>query len=180
MRDRNEPSELDHDAPYNEKDGECDCELCQSEGGEMTLTPEQIDLLKRLQPFFKEKMGEWQLGDNFYSGDATAIVVNIKATGAWDKEERLYSRYYDEHNFLASDSMSYANKHFLRIPKAIDWQNPERGLWGMIDWGKQHGEIMPDGDVWIFSIPYFEHHQPKFKADPFTALLKALAEQEEV
>ena len=30
MRDRNEPSELDHDAPYNEKDG-CDCELCQRE-----------------------------------------------------------------------------------------------------------------------------------------------------
>ena len=26
-----EPSEMDHDAPYNEKDGECDCYHCQRE-----------------------------------------------------------------------------------------------------------------------------------------------------
>ena len=31
MTDRNEPSEYDCGAPYNEKDGECDCELCQRE-----------------------------------------------------------------------------------------------------------------------------------------------------
>ena len=31
MTDRNEPSEMDHDAPYNEKDGECDCYHCQRE-----------------------------------------------------------------------------------------------------------------------------------------------------
>lgn len=30
MRDPNEPSILDHDAPYNEgEDGECDCYHCQ-------------------------------------------------------------------------------------------------------------------------------------------------------
>lgn len=30
MRDPNEPSILDHDAPYNEgEDGECDCYYCQ-------------------------------------------------------------------------------------------------------------------------------------------------------
>ena len=143
----------------------------------MTLTPEQIDLLKRLQPFFKEKMGEWQLGDNFYSGDATAIVVNIKATGARDKEERLYSRYYDEYDFLASDSMSYANKHFLRIPKAIDWQHPERGLWGMVYWNNwKIGHNFIPGYLAVISI-----QKPlKIHSDPFTTLLKALAEQEEV
>ena len=31
MTDRNEPSEMDCGAPYNEKDGECDCYHCQRE-----------------------------------------------------------------------------------------------------------------------------------------------------
>ena len=31
MTDRNEPSELYHDAPYNDGEDGCDCELCQRE-----------------------------------------------------------------------------------------------------------------------------------------------------
>jgi hypothetical protein len=63
----------------------------------------------------------------------------------------------------------------LRIPKPIDWQNPERGLWGMIKKGvnKQIEETDAYCFVWIDSV-CFE------ATDPFTALLMALCVQEGV
>lgn len=135
----------------------------------MTLTPEQIDLLNRLQPFFRKKMGKAQRGDEY----AFEVLPDDWRTEFHNEMDNFFTAHIEAQR----QRQGY---NTLCIPKVIDWQNPERELWGSVDWNKQHGKIMPDGEIGIFSIPYFEHHQPKFKADPFTALLKALAEQEEV
>jgi hypothetical protein len=126
------------------------------------LTPENLGMIKRLQPLFKEKMGEWQEGDEYY-------LLHLE-----------YSKFYcdqcDTTNYLNNSSV-------LRIPKPIDWQNPERGLWGMVDWKK-----FVIVDCWAYDHMYIkrrpknENDWSKFRAeaDPFTALLKALVEQEGV
>lgn len=113
-----------------------------------TLTLEQLDMIKRLQPFFKERMGEWKCADEWF-GDATELHGYIPAT------------------------MICPKPHVLRIPKPIDWQNPERGLWGMIRGFKTLGE---GTDCVCYVCDYIE----VTGADPFTALLKALCEQEKV
>jgi len=75
----------------------------------MELTDEQLDMINRLQPLFKEKMGELIGGqDEIYCGE------NIHRQPA-----------------IFDYSMTLCDK-CLRIPKPIDWQNPERGLWGML------------------------------------------------
>jgi hypothetical protein len=65
------------------------------------------------------------------------------------------------------------NHKALYIPKVYDWQNPERGLWEMIDWTKLDGYITHKGDI------YFQDGESD-DTDPFTALLKALVQQEGV
>jgi hypothetical protein len=133
------------------------------------MTPEQLDMIKKLQPLFKERMGEWQVGDDIYYDNFPAVIIQIKAEG-----KLAYTRCEDRQNFL-SVSFSFANENFIRIPKPIDWQNPERGLWGIIDL-----------DMWILSTgidnanAYIRSADCDIKADPFTALLKALCQQEGV
>jgi hypothetical protein len=46
----------------------------------------------------------------------------------------------------------------------------------MIDWSKYSGKIIPSGDLEVWTITYYGFH--RFVNDPFTALLKALCEQE--
>jgi len=134
-----------------------------------TLTPEQLDMIKRLQPFFKERMGEWREGDEYCF---------------WNKFQNKYLYRRVPPN-IRQHNMSDAefSTQVLRIPKPIDWQNPERGLWGMIDSKKDMSEqkfvrnennkvhllVFKNGTALEFFTP-----------DPFTALLKALCEQEEV
>jgi len=136
-----------------------------------TLTPEQLDMIKRLQPFFKEKMGEWQVGDEFYNevvGELGA-VHKIHADG-------LECFYYEG----GVGFIGYRNidNKLLRIPKPIDWQNPERGLWGMITSSYKTIETFPRKTIITVGI------DPTYKefdaADPFTALLTTLCEQERV
>lgn len=43
-----------------------------------TLTPEQLDMIKRLQPLFKKRLGNWQKDDMWYS-------KNIISTSFYDK-----------------------------------------------------------------------------------------------
>lgn len=137
----------------------------------MTLTPEQIDLLNRLQLFFKAKMGEWQKTDIFLRGERGGLVDSIGSevmrlrlvwNGLDSGTTLIYKPYWDE---------------LLRIPKPIDWQNPERGLWGMVNWNNwQIGHNFIPGYLAVISIQKLL----KIHSDPFTALLKVLAEQEEV
>jgi len=121
------------------------------------LTQDQLDMINRLQPFFKEKMGGWEHGDPCTLNGIEDVYC----------EDCIGDNIYDS-----------VYKKAIRVPKVYDWKNPERGLWRMVDWCKYHGKIMPSGDLWIWKIPYFEFHAPIFIDDPFTALLKILCEQE--
>ena len=119
-----------------------------------TLTPEQLDMIKRLQPLFKKRLGNWQKDDMWYS-------KNIISTSFYDNM------------FVGLLPRCPENHKALYIPKVYDWQNPERGLWEMIDWTKLDGYITHKGDI------YFQDGESD-DTDPFTALLKALVQQEGV
>jgi hypothetical protein len=126
------------------------------------MTPEQLDMIKKLQPLFKERMGEWQVGDEFYPI-------------AFDSDYQLFVIDRGNLDILDQFGNQLPMADVLRIPKPIDWQNPKRGLWGMIDW-----------DMWILSTGidnanvYIRSADCYIKDDPFTALLKALCEQDGV
>ena len=117
-----------------------------------TLTPEQLDMIKRLQPLFREKMGVITEGDMFLNPFRKKICFVDKGT-------------------LVIDGC-------FVIPKPIDWQNPERGLWGMIDWDSWNFEGSLTGKVYIKYSG--SAHNYVFSGDPFTALLMALCVQEDV
>ncbi len=116
-----------------------------------------------LQEKFRERMGKEQIGD------------------------RIYDPYLQQSGFVSSidgDRIDYINedgecywtkrKDIIPIPLPIDPRNPERGLWGMVDWTKlTYDEILyyQEGrlrirffDEWIIEVPEL-------------ALLKALAHQ---
>lgn len=124
------------------------------------LTPENLDMIKRLQPLLKEKMGEWQHGDQCLLDG---------------KFEDFYCVDCLEHRVF-SDKL-YDNA--IRIPKPIDWQNPERGYWGMIDWETW---ILDNAGYPLYGQIQLRRRYPdnqfQVTADPFTALLKALCQQE--
>ena len=126
------------------------------------MTPEQLDLLKRLQPFFRGKMGDARRGDEH----AFEVLPD---------DWRTEFHYEMDANFATHTELSRQIQGYntLCIPKAIDWQNPERGLWGMISGDKTIGD---GADCIVYSGDFGEVEAP----DPFTALLKALAEQEGV
>ena len=117
------------------------------------LTPEQLDMIKRLQPLFKEKMGEWQIGDIIILPDGDLDCIYKADVVTWRMMPQLSDAFDD----------------CLRIPKPIDWQNPSRGLWGMLKGFKQlkQGTVVVDRKEYI-------------APDPVTALLMALCEQEGV
>jgi hypothetical protein len=152
------------------------------EEGEMNqLTPEQLDMIKRLQPLFCKKMGEWQAGDDFEFSGRDGFIETISGDAM-----RLHFMW----NGLSSDTRVIYRRSWhnvLRIPKPIDWQNPERGCWGMIDWSnlyqQRHND---DGKIAIYHTEYVNDigraivGEPFIVADPFTALLIALVQQEGV
>jgi len=133
------------------------------------LTQDQLDMINRLQPFFKEKMGGWEHGD-------PCILSGIEDVYCEDcVGDNIYDSIY---------------KKAIRVPKVYDWKNPERGLWGMVDWNKFYQELYgPDGVIAIYKVPFIEYNEemgipvkdhPLIVSDPFTALLKTLCEQEGV
>ena len=111
------------------------------------LTPEQLDMVKRLQPLFKEKMVVITEGDMFFNPFRKAICFVDKGT-------------------LVIDGC-------LVIPKPIDWQNPKRGCWGILEGTK----TLYDHGLGVSHKTGYKYYP---EPDPFTALLKALAEQEGV
>ena len=109
-----------------------------------------------LQPFFQKKMRLWQEGDWLYNESIrVAHCLNI------DDAEEL--------NSTGGTGMP-------RLPLPIDPRDPERGLWGMLDWNhwtmcqgtKGDGCVTIGGGYRVFYGP------------PELALLKALAAQEKV
>jgi len=107
------------------------------------LNDEQLDMIKRLQPLFKEKMGEWLEGDAFHNPF--------------------------RHKLYYVDSRTIIIEGCYFIPQFHDQQNPNRGLWGMLN---------SQGKRWLRKSYFFSDFLEL--DDPFTALLKALCEQEGV
>lgn len=134
------------------------------------MTPEQLDMIKKLQPLFKERMGEWQVGDEFYPI-------------AFDSDYQLFVIDRGNLDILDQFGNQLLMADVLRIPKPIDWQNPERGLWGMIDSKKDISEANFTLDKHNkVHLLFFKNGVACeiFAQDPFTALLKALCEQDGV
>ena len=116
-------------------------------------------MIKRLQSFFKDRMGEWQVFD--------FCLHETFGVGVIEDDGRA-----EDYNFADSADD-------LRIPKPIDWQNPERGCWEMILGVK----TLTQNALGCSLIVTTESYQRKYwdnNYDPFTALLKALCEQEKV
>ena len=139
------------------------------------LTPDQLDLLTRLQPLLKEKMGSLTFNDYVYELESTQIGIILQVDLAYFFRVKFDGYIISEYRSVRFDEL------FLRIPKPIDWQNENRGLLGM------------------FSVPPILHFNPYlnkwccermhknitkiddyYAEDPFTALLKALCAQEEL
>lgn len=121
------------------------------------LTPEQLDMINRLQPFFKERMGEWEHGDS--------CTLN---------------GYEDIYCIDCIEDNTSIYKDAIRIPKVYDWQNPDRGLWEMIDWHECEVDILHSGKLDFYPKEAKLLINRIVCDDPFTALLKALCEQEGV
>lgn len=115
------------------------------------MTPEQLDMHKRLQPLYKRVMGRWQQGDK-------GICTVHQASYLFD----CFG--FDEY---------CCDEEGLRIPLTIDSEHSERGLWEMLKGEKMIEESKSYCIVW--------HNDNAIEAsDPTTAILKALCEQEGV
>lgn len=113
------------------------------------MSDEELKYCRALQPFFRERMGEWQVGDMYAMGNKILFV--------------------DENNI----NKWWRSMNVLFIPRPIDTENPERGLLGMIE---NLSFIYPLGSQWVVYIK--PHEEVHFVAEtPALALLKALAVQ---
>jgi hypothetical protein len=130
------------------------------------MTNEELELFKVLQPNIKEAMGEWRPGDWGY--DELSCV-----------ECFCNSTYPLTFIFPASGTRVLNITKILRLSHDIDRTNPERGLWGMVDWKKYHVKIEADGLMNIF-VDYGmngKEYVTNGWQTPTLALLKVLAHQ---
>lgn len=127
----------------------------------MKITDEELDLLKRLQPFFEKRMKAWLDGDwGIDDGCEPGIVIDAE--------------------FINIGRIN-GSRTPLRYPATIDDRNPERGLWGMVDWDLFSTHTPNDGDWYIFGMT--DRRLSGFSTEwclPHLAILKALCQQEGV
>ena len=129
------------------------------------INQEELHILSipKMQEFFREKCGEWKLGDWFWNDrDQKAMPVDNYAVNLLNKGTRFTGETVDA----------------IRLPLPVDPVNPARGLWGMIDWRKWKVVDSAQGNLrlWLKSM------QPLFEVQdtPTLALLKAIAKQQEI
>jgi hypothetical protein len=118
------------------------------------MTDEELKLYRVCQPRFEELMGPMIHGDK------------VLLKGGYEDiycEDCVQYKIFSPHIFDES----------LRLPLPIDSVHPERGLWGMVDWGNaQILAIHSDGDITIARKGNFIGRFP-----PAIALLRALVTQ---
>lgn len=107
--------------------------------------------LPGMQAFFSEKMGESRERDHFHCLTCGAN----------------FTKHQDDCN-----CNDYDAERWIICPLAIDSENPERGLWGMIDWDRFFVRIRASGKMNIQCQDFVAEDYPTL------ALLKALAAQE--
>jgi hypothetical protein len=122
---------------------------------------EQLEMIIKLQPFLKEKLKHLHSYD-----DCCCLEKDILI--------RL------DCDYLCPDigCKEIECKNRILLPHAIDPVNPERGLWGMIDWKRYSiATTCENGNIQIIVISNDEDFSTKV-IKPTTALLKALCHQE--
>jgi len=119
------------------------------------MTDELLKYYKALQPFFKEKMGDWQAGDEFAIKSINTITLTVQ----------------EDPNAIPD--------HAIRIPLTIDDINPERGLLGMVKMSKSDCVII-GGIETLVSITIKGVDEIIVADTPTLALLKALCAQKGV
>ena len=124
------------------------------------LTPDQLDLLTRLQPLLKEKMGSLTFNDYVYELESTQIGIILQVDLAYFFRVKFDGYIISEYRSVRFDEL------FLRIPKPIDWQNPERGCWSMLTKENRSDNAFLN--------------ELAFSDEPFTVILKKLSVQEGV
>lgn len=144
--------------------------------------------LPGMQAFFSEKMGELAEGDKvalkFDRNDFDIGFVTQTKTMERDviSADLVYVRWHSDKPWRdqSCDKRDWAEEHFIRLPLPIDPVNPERGLWGMIDWNKYSYSPNDDGTVDINERYEGDFDSEKwhcYNSTPTLALLRALAHQ---
>ena len=131
----------------------------------MNMTPEQLEMLKRLKDPIDGYMGEWKEGDLSYSLLSKRIIFV-------DKEVCKFLKDPKEELFIKDN--------VLRIPSFCT-PDGKRCLWGMLDEYKRKRLVNGNGYYKIVLTPTRLQSDKIYAAtDPYTAVLKALCEQEGV
>jgi hypothetical protein len=119
--------------------------------------------------YIQDKWGRWQVGDHFvYRG-------------------KEYIMYFGEPDSLSCVSVKgqlttfykIQESEFIWLPLPINHINPERGLWGMVDWDRYSDKfISPDGQYLVMQRRGESLHN--LVDHPTKALLRAIWAQQEV
>lgn len=142
----------------------------------MAMTKEGLDLWTRLQPTFNRLMGPWQVG-------AHCFCLRIKLQGIVVSIANTSVRVEFENGDCVYRSIKGIRKSSLiRLPLDIDRNNPERGLWGMINSFHKRLEEICTGYEYHRYWEFNDYtHNKTFRAETSTlALLRALGAQEGV
>ena len=138
------------------------------------MTPEQLDMHKRLQPLYKRVMGEWKSFDRavFIKED---VLLYFRLRWANDPDDRTL---WFRTDIEMTVGINKDDENLIRIPLTIDSEHPERGLWGML---KNKEKMLDDRPTGVMLIMDAKTTMLIYQAsDPTTAILKALCEQEGV
>jgi hypothetical protein len=137
------------------------------------MTDETLKYYIALQDKFQVAMGPPRIGDRIYDSSYEKIGF---ISDIFLPADRL--------DYIADNGNAYWVSHedFAYLPIPIDPRNPERGLWGMVDWSRFWCEVYSDGHLLIRRRPRNEYDISDFrvKGEPTEALLRALCEQEGV
>ena len=134
------------------------------------MTDIELKYYIALQPKIREAMGEWQPGDRGYSDGIEYFFTGT----VWWSDTKYYQFKSVEDGVSHIDTQ--VTDSIIRLPLPIDPRNPERGLWGMVNWNRFF--VMVDGNGRMTIA--FDDYEGKYIADndtPTLALLKVLAAQ---
>lgn len=152
------------------------------------ITPEELKYYTALQPFFKEKMGGWEVGDKLQTS-GSFYIPNRHFTVISEIEKRLHPDLIvvDDYGNRYVIGIHYKDPDILRLPLPIDPADDERkkrgenprGLWGMVDWKKWVAVAQENGDL-VIQMGQHPGVNERFENTPALALLRALCTQENI
>lgn len=99
------------------------------------ISQEELDLFTELQPFFRERMGGWQVGDMYFcprhaqSGSGLKRIESVELV-EWESGAKI----------TQVDAAPCCPDIAIWLSLPIDPVNPERGLWGMLKGNKFFGQ----------------------------------------